>query len=123
MAGATGAKAVGFLQGATNWTSGALQANPVDTTVLVDTGPLAQGNYLFATVIATDTASTADVQWRDATNATNNDSQRRFIPSGQNDDFLFPNKITLANNERLRIVQVGNLTGNEQASIYWLEVG
>jgi hypothetical protein len=123
MAGATGAKAVGFLQGNSAWTAGAIQVNPVDTTVLVDSGPLVPGNYLFATVIATDTGETADIQYRDAANATNNDSQRRFVPAGQNDDFLFPNKLTLANNERIRIVQVGNLVGNVQASLFWLEVG
>lgn len=123
MAGASGTKAVGYLQGSSDWVSGSVNVNPTDGTVLADTGPLNPGNYLFATVIASSVASAADIQYRDSTNASNNDAQRRFVVAGQNDDFLFPNKLTLANNERLRIVQNGNVTGTVQASIYWLEVG
>lgn len=123
MTGASGTKTVGFLQGGSDWISGSVTVNPTDGAVLVDTGPLNAGNYLFATVIVSTVDSAADMQYRDATNATSIDSQRRLIAAGTNDDFLFPNKLTFAVNERLRVVQNGNVTGTVQSSIYWLEVG
>lgn len=63
-----------------------------------------------------------DVQHRDAANAVNNDAQRRRLAAG-NEDLLFPNKITLAEQERLRCVLVGAIVGEVQMSIFWMEVG
>ena len=99
------------------WTSGAILTNPVDTTVLVDTGELSAGNYLVALVGAGSVAWVYDAQQRDAANATTIDSQRRR-PAAGNEDFLFATKIVVVAGERLRCVLVGGITGEVQMSIF-----
>lgn len=103
------------------WQSGAMFTNPVDTTLLVDTGALAAGNYLVAVVGAGSVAWVYDGQQRDAANATNIDSQRRR-PAAGNEDFLFASKIALALNERLRCVLVGTIVGDVQMSIFYQRI-
>lgn len=117
-----GNQAVGYLQGTTGWVSGTVNTNPADQTVLVDSGALTAGSYLFAVVGAGSVAWIYDVQQRDSANATSVDSQRRR-PAAGNEDFLFPNKITLASNERVRCILQGAVVGEVQMSLFYMEVG
>lgn len=103
------------------WTSGAILTNPVDGTLLVDTGPLSNGNYLLACVGAGSVAWTFDTQLRDAANATSLQSQRRR-PAAGNEDFLFASKIAIALNQRLRCLLVGVIVGEVQMSIFYQEI-
>lgn len=118
----SGNQAVGFLQGDQTWVSGSILTNPADQTVLVDTGPMTAGRYLFAVIGTSSVAWVYDVQQRDSANATNIDSQRRRVSAGT-EDLLFPNKVTLAQNERLRCLLQGAIVGEVQMSIFWMEVG
>ena len=117
-----GNKSVGYLQGDTGWVSGTVQTNPGDQTVLVDSGAMTAGQYLFAVVGAGSVAWIYDVQQRDSSNASNIDVQRRR-PAAGNEDFLFPNKITLAANERVRCILQGAIVGEVQMSLFFMEVG
>jgi hypothetical protein len=63
-----------------------------------------------------------DLQHRNAANSGNIDSQRRRMTGAGNDDFMAPNKITVAEGERARVVLVGGVTGEIQMSIFALEV-
>jgi hypothetical protein len=103
------------------WTTGAVLTNPVDTTVLVDTGVLTIGNYLVAFVGAGSVAWVYDGQHRDAANAVNVQSQRRR-PAAGDEDWLFASKISIVAGERLRAVLVGTIVGEVQMSIFFQEV-
>lgn len=117
-----GNKAAGFLQGDTSWVSGSVNTNPADQTILVDSGAMTAGTYLFAVVGAGSVAWIYDVEQRNAANSANIDAQRRR-PAAGNEDFLFPNKVTLAASERLRCILQGAVVGEVQMSLFWMEVG
>lgn len=117
-----GNKAVGHLQGDGTWTSSGIVNNPGNDQVIVDTGAMTAGRYLIGVDGAADNTWTYDVQHRDSTNTSTLHFVRR-IPAAGNDDLLFPNKITLAQDERIRVVCVGTPTINAQLSLFTLEVG
>ena len=103
------------------WTSGSILTNPIATTVLVDTGALSAGRYLFSVSAESDVAWIYDIQHRNAANGANVAAQRRR-PAAGSEDFLFPNKITIAENERVRLLLVNGVTGEVQACIFYVEV-
>lgn len=111
-----------FYVGTGAWTAGTVQTNPADTAVLADTGALPAGNYLVGVTGCASAAEVYDVQHRNAANAATLKTQRRRVRALDNDDFLFPNKITLALNERIRVVQAGALVGEIQVSIFAVPV-
>jgi hypothetical protein len=114
--------AVGFIFGGGVWTIGSVLTNPADGAVIVDSGPLAGSNYLFSISGASSIDWVYDVQLRDATNANTLFSQRRRCKAG-NEDFIFPNKLPMSTNQRLRLVLVGAIVGELQMSIFNNEVG
>jgi hypothetical protein len=103
----------------------AIFSNPGDGTVLADTGPLepsgGPGDYLFGIHGAASVDEVFDVQHRDASNTTTIKFQRRR-PKAGDVDFILPNEFTIAKNERLRVVQVGSLTGEIHVGIWAKEV-
>lgn len=103
------------------WIDGSILTNPTDGTLIVDTGQLPAGDYWFAIHGETSTDEAIEVQLRDAANSTNVKRQRRRPRTGDI-DWIFPNKITVALNQRLRVIQVGNMTGEVQISIFYQEV-
>ncbi|RJQ37450.1 MAG: hypothetical protein C4555_06350 [Dehalococcoidia bacterium] len=107
--------------GAGQWVDGDIDTNPSDGDVLVDTGALPEGNYLFTVVGRATVQATYEVQVRNAANNSTLSSQRRTIAANGNDYFPLPNKILLSQNQRLRCVQSGNLTGDIELSIFYLE--
>lgn len=116
-----GIRAIGHLHGLGTWTSSSVVTNPGSGQVIVDTGPLTAGSYLFGVNGAADNTWTYDIQWRDSTNTITNQFARR-IPAAGNDDWLAPNKISIATNERIRVACVGTPTANVQLSIFYMEV-
>ena len=114
--------AIGHLIGTGTWVSGSVFTNPLNGDVVVDTGALGAGEYLFAICGGGSVAYTYDAEHRNAANDANIDAQRRYCAAG-NEDFIFPCKLTLAANQRLRVSLVGNITGALQLSIFVLEVG
>jgi hypothetical protein len=101
--------------------SSSVVTNPGNAQVIVDTGPLVAGSYLFGVNGAATNTWTYDIKWMDVTNTATNQFVRR-IPAAGNDDWLAPNKITIASNERLRVVCVGTPTADVQLSIFYMEV-
>lgn len=113
------------------WMSAGSQNNPTTSTILADTGPIAQvGDYMAQVIICCDAISTVNIQWRTADNSanvaltingvTNVQEQRVFfnVAGGGIAEFVIPMRINNAN-ERLRVVPNATVTGNVSASIYW----
>jgi hypothetical protein len=117
-------KAVGHLVGSGSWTAGSILVNPGDQTVVVDTGALGAASYLFAVSGSCDAAWVYDVQWVDSDGTSVLNAQRRRGAANATDDFLFPNKLTLTANQRVRCVLQGAIVATAlQMSIFVQEVG
>jgi hypothetical protein len=99
------------------WFPGSILTNPADTTLLADTGALDPGDYLIAVHGATSVDEAFDVQHRDSANSSNIEAQRRRPLKGDI-DWVVPSRVRLAANERIRCIQVGNVTGEVQLSIF-----
>jgi hypothetical protein len=110
------------------WHTGVVLTNPSNGDVLVDTGlisALRGGYYLVGVVGSASVAIVYDLQLRNAANDTTVQSQRRRFAatdSNRNDDLLLPNKISIQQNERLRCVLVGGITGEVQLSLFKQEI-
>lgn len=116
-----GPRAVGHLHGLGTWVSSAVTTNPGSGQVIVSTGPLTAGSYLFGVDGSSDNTWTYDVKWMDITDTVTHQFIRR-IPAAGNDDLLFPNKITVGDQERVKVVCVGTPTANVQLSLFYMEV-
>jgi hypothetical protein len=110
------------------WHTGNVLTNPSNGDVLVDTGPLSalRGGYYLVGVVASATVAVVyDLQLRNAANdATVQSQRRRFAAtdSNKNDDLMLPNKIQVTQDQRLRCVLVGSITGEVQVSLFKQEV-
>lgn len=103
------------------WTTGSILTNPTNGDVLVDTGAIKAGYYLIGVLASASVALVYDLQLRNAANDANVKSQRRRFgttDSTLNDDMLLPNKISVEQNQRLRCVLVGSITGEVQLSLF-----
>lgn len=103
------------------WVDGSEATNPGDNQILVDSGPLKQGNYLFAVITGASVDWVYYLEHRNALNDANISLQKRY-PKAGNDDFFSPNKVFVAEGERLRVRLSGAITGVIQASIFTQEV-
>lgn len=105
------------------WNSEGVQTDPTTATVLADSGQLPVGHYIAHVVISINNTAAAvatlGLQWRDATNASNNEEQRLYYPASaaSRDGFTFPFRSNAAN-ERLRLIPVANVTGTVSASLW-----
>jgi hypothetical protein len=103
--------------------AGSVLTNPADTTVIIDTGQLEKGNYLLGFIIETSAAGAAvDIQHRNAANSANIDFVRIRIPNVGTEYPLFPSKIKIDTNERIRLTMSGGITGEIQANIFYIRV-
>ena len=100
---------------------GNVQTNPVATTVLTDTGQLPAGEYLFGLILYTTVAAVIDIQHRNAGNSANIDFIRINIATAGTEYPLFPSKITIAQNERIRIYLPTGITGDIQGSVFYVK--
>ncbi len=100
------------------WDDGALTTNPATDAVLKDTGALEAGDYLFGFMFQATAAAIFRIEWRNAANSATLKSQNIPIPASNLIEPIFPTKITLAANERVRVVIVAGITGDAQASIF-----
>ena len=93
--------------------------NPGGGTLLVDTGALAAGNYLVGFILSHTAATLVDVQHRDSTNTNNIENPIRLVYGGGDTEYpMWPSKITIALNQRLRVVMAQALVGDIQASVF-----
>jgi hypothetical protein len=107
-----------------SWHTGSVLTNPSSGDVLVDSGQMKAGWYLVGVMGTATVAVVYDLQLRDKDNATTVQAQRRRFGAtlaSQNDDALLPNKISVQQNERLRCVLVGSITGEVQLSLFRTE--
>ncbi len=81
---------------------------------------MAQGAYLVACFGSGSVVFNYDIQHRNAANDASLYVQRRRAIAG-NEDTLLPSRIYLQQSERVRLVLVGNITGDVQMSLF--EVG
>jgi hypothetical protein len=107
---------------------GIVLTDPSDGDVLVDTGELSAlrgGYYLVGVTGSASVAIVYDLQLRNAANDATVQSQRRRFgatDTNRNEDFLLPSKVAISQNQRLRCVLVGSITGEVQLSIFKQEV-
>lgn len=102
--------------------SGNLLTNPIDGTILIDTGELSGGSYYFGFIITSSVAAVVDIQHRDTANANNITLNRIRLASAGTDYPLFPNKISIDQHERIRLALFGGITGEIQGSIFYIQV-
>lgn len=119
-----GLSVASFHHGPGYWIAGSVLTNPLDQTILVDSGELLAGNYLVAVSVASSGLSKYSVKVL-STGLVTRYSQLRYVPEAGNDDFQIGNKITLYGGDRIRIILEGVVAGGGsiQASLYFMEVG
>jgi hypothetical protein len=113
---------VALLQGIGLLANGAILTNPTDGTLLIDSGPLNDGNYLLAVTGSGSVQFVYDLQIRNAANDTTLKFFRRR-PAAGNEDFILPFKVDIVQDERVRAVLVGTIVGDVQLSLIYGEVG
>lgn len=101
------------------WVTSGPVNNAADGTVLLDTGALPAGAFsLPLFVISADAPSNLRLEWRNAANGANIRSQILVVIAGTMFFEFRPASITVALNERVRLVTMGTVSGNIQASIF-----
>jgi len=99
-------------------TAGTEQTNPTAGTVIVDSGALPAGTYLFYVSIGASAAAQFQVQRRDAANGSNvGNPALKYIAAGQSAQFVY--QTVLESNERVRVTMDDNLTGTAVADLVY----
>lgn len=98
--------------------TGTLQTNPITTTVLVTTGNLVAGQYLFQIIIAASASSVYSIELLDASDAV---VQTTIVRVLANNTLSVPmsGAIQLQTNYELRVVPQTSFTGTVAASILY----
>lgn len=102
-----------------DWISGTLVTGPAPGDVLVDTGTLEAGDYVFAFFMSTTQNSTiVRIEHRDAANAVTLRDQQFEMAKRAPIEPVIPTKLFIATDERMRVVNVlAPGTADVQASI------
>ena len=116
-----------YLHGDGVWVSGTIATNPGAAAVLATTGAITGTSYYLVgcSVAARNPAGTTAIDFvydfilYASDGSTPVYSQRR-VATGQ-DDFILPSKIPIANGQMLKCVTVPAITGEFQASIFYME--
>lgn len=95
------------------WVPSAIRTNPVDGTVVCDSGLLSRGFWLFGVVGETDTSFVYELF---ALNANKRLALRR--PAAGDVDLLIPNQAQLDQNESVQVRIVGNPTAILQLTLW-----
>lgn len=102
------------------WLSSGRITNPTANQVLLDTLAVVGGSYFFRVQGSSTVASAWEVQWQDATNVTTLKSFIIAVGSmGTSESFEVPQNLTITMNpnERIRVIQVGAVTGSVSVSL------
>lgn len=100
------------------WTSGGVTVNPIANDVIVSTGALDAGDYLFQIMLNASVASRFIIEHRNAADSATLDSIEVPLGIDQFIQPIFGNKISLAQSERIRVIIKTGVTGNVQGSIF-----
>ena len=99
------------------WVTGALQTNPIDQTILADSGPIVmKGDYLIAVQGGGSAGYNYDMQLRDASNSTTVALIPRFASAGE-EDLIVAWLVTMDVGQRVRAVLQGGITGTVRLAI------
>ena len=99
------------------WITGGEFNNPADAAVLADTGPIpGGGDVSIKIVITATTAMMVLVQHRNAVNNVTVEQFRMKVPPNDTRS-VDVGSLTLAGNERVRVLQEGAIAGRIQAMI------
>ncbi len=112
--------ATAMLSGA--WAAGSVATNPSATDVLVTTGQLAAGDWLFSANMHSEAATTLQIAHRNAANSADLKAYDIPVPADTEIPIIIPIKIPMAKNERIVIRCKANVTGDVQASIFYSQV-
>src|SRR2546428_10371133 len=114
-------------QGIGIWVGGAVFTNPADQTVLATSGALALTSADTGTAFLCAIHGTSSAAWvydaiqYKADGETVVHKQRRRLSAGV-EDFVFPSKIVLKDNEVFSVVLQGAVTGEVQMSLFYVPV-
>jgi hypothetical protein len=98
------------------WVSQGVMNNPANGALLADTGPMVAQGRTFHAIVGADVATVFRVEHRNAANDATTESL--ILACGIRDAKGFMlGDIELADNERVRIVTVGAVVGNVQATL------
>ena len=100
------------------WTSGGVTVNPLANDVIVSTGALNAGDYLFQIMLNASVAAMFIIEHRNAADSSTLDSIEVPLGADQYIQPIFGNKIILAQSERVRVIIKTGVTGNVQGSIF-----
>lgn len=102
------------------WISSGRLANPITDQVLCDTGPLpGPTGRSFIVAGSATVASVFEVQWRNAANTVTNKSQILAVPANGTASLPEANTtFVMADQERVRIIQVVGVTGSVSVSLF-----
>jgi len=98
---------------------GSILTNPASGTLLIDTEALVAGNYLIGFILSHTVPILVDVQHRDATNTSNIENPIRLVYGGSDTEYpMWPSKIAVALNQRVRVVMANTIVGDVQGSVF-----
>lgn len=101
-----------------DWIDGAKVNNPGAGAALIETAALLEGWYLFGFMLHATVAATFEIRHRNAADNANISAKEVPIPANNLIEPIFPTKIKIAANERIRVANVTLIAGDAQASIF-----
>ncbi len=100
------------------WVTGGILTNPATDAIIVDTGAYVGGQTAVTCVIASTVAAIIILEYRNAANTLNLNSQAIIIPANTTFDLTVPG-VSLNVNERFRARLFAGITGSLQASLFY----
>ena len=99
------------------WLSSGIVANPTAGQILLDSGPLSAGTREAQIIVSANIATFCEFQLRNAANSATLRSQVIAVPANHGISIPFPTGLENGENERFRIVNLVNITGQVSVSI------
>lgn len=101
------------------WVAGGIATNPSNGDILVTTGAVKGGDYLFAFNIHASADAVVTLVQRNSTDDADKASYDIKVPADQDVSFYIPLHIGVLQNERLLLRMKGGITGTIQGSIFY----
>jgi hypothetical protein len=101
------------------WVAGGLTVNPLANDVIVDTGALSVGDYLFEFFIDSTVATRLIIEHRNAANGATLKSKEIPVAADSLVQIVLGNEFSLVDNERVRAIMKSSITGTVQGSIIY----
>lgn len=102
-----------------SWVAGGLTVNPSTNDVIVDTGALAAGPYVFEFLLDSTVDTRLIIEHRNAANSATLKSKEVPLATNSWVQIVLGNDLDLLENERLRAIMKAGITGTVQGSIIY----